>query len=116
MKTELTRFTVKQNKSERVDEWMKMLKDNIKDVLLTLEDEKMYIEAIFREKEGEYEYLYWFSVQGENGTSVEKSNHEIDKKHLEYWKECIEPNSKKDMDLQFEMIPKNIRKFLGNKN
>ena len=29
----------------------------------------MYVETIFREELEGYEYLYWYSVQGENGIS-----------------------------------------------
>lgn len=53
MNVELTRFKVKQDKSHRVDEWMQLLNDNMKEVLLTLNDEKMYVETIFREIEME---------------------------------------------------------------
>ena len=84
MKIEITRFKVKDGKSEVVDEWLKFLNDNIKDVLVTLEGEKMYVETIHREKWDDNEYLYWYSVQGEGGIDVNESNHWIDKKHLEY--------------------------------
>lgn len=49
MNVELTRFRVKKDKSEQVDEWLKFLNENMLDVLLTLEGEKMYVETIFRE-------------------------------------------------------------------
>ena len=64
---ELTRFRVIKGKSEKVNEWMKFLNDNMKDVLLTLEGEKMYVETIFREILDGEEYLYWYSVQGKGG-------------------------------------------------
>ena len=67
MNVELTRFKVKQDKSHRVDEWMQLLNDNMKEVLLTLNDEKMYVETIFREIRDGEEYLYWYSVQGKLG-------------------------------------------------
>lgn len=54
MNVELTRFKVKPGKSHRVDEWMQLLNENMKEVLLTLNDEKMYVETIFREiRDGE---------------------------------------------------------------
>ncbi|HLU21687.1 DUF6176 family protein [Lederbergia graminis] len=110
MNVELTRFKVKQGKSEKVDEWLKFLHDNMKDVLVTLAGEKMYIETIFREEFEGNEYLYWYSVQGEGGQDVEDSEHWIDKKHLEYWNECID-SSYPGIDLTTEvvMIPDNIR-------
>jgi hypothetical protein len=88
MRVELTRFKVKEGKSDLVDEWLKFLNDNMKDVLVTLEGEKMYVETIFRENLDGNEYLYWYSVQGEGGQNVQESQHWIDKKHLEYWEEC----------------------------
>ena len=51
MKTELTRFRIKPGKSEVVDEWMKFLNDNMSEVLLTLKDEKMYVENLYFQKE-----------------------------------------------------------------
>ena len=49
MNIELTRFRIKDGKSQIVDEWMNFLNDNMDDVLLTLDGEKMYVETIFRE-------------------------------------------------------------------
>lgn len=40
LQVECTRFKVKEGKSAVVDEWLQFLNDNIKDVLVTLEDEK----------------------------------------------------------------------------
>jgi len=61
-----------------------------REVLLTFEGEKMYIETIFRETLNGEEYLYWYSVQGTGGIEVTETEHWIDKKHLAYWKECID--------------------------
>lgn len=49
LNVELTRFRVKKGKTEKVDEWLKFLNENMKDVLITLEGEKMFVETIFRE-------------------------------------------------------------------
>lgn len=112
MKTELTRFKVKESKSKVVDEWMKFLNDNMKDVQLTLEDEKMYVENIFRETIDGIDYLYWYSIQGENGLSVEESQSWIDKKHLEYWYECIDEEYKPvDLKLEVQMISNSVKLY-----
>lgn len=113
MNIELTRFRVKKGKSEKVNEWMKFLNDNMKDVLLTLEGEKMYVETILREELDGNEYLYWYSIQGEGGIEVEESNHYIDKKHLEYWDECIDKEFRpKDLKVEVVMIPDRVRKIM----
>lgn len=112
MNIELTRFRIKDGKSQIVDEWMNFLNDNMDDVLLTLYGEKMYVETIFREKCDEAEYLYWYSIQGENGISLEESDSWIDKKHIEYWNECIDKNYYVDMSMQVSMIPRHIAKLM----
>ncbi|MTD31162.1 DUF6176 family protein [Planomicrobium sp. YIM 101495] len=110
MNVELTRFQVKEGKSSVVDEWMHFLNEHMEDVLVTLEGEKMYVETIFREQLDGKEYLYWYSVQGEGGVEVEESGHWIDRKHMEYWEQCIE-KSFRPVDLQTEvvMIPHKVK-------
>ncbi|MGR6897028.1 DUF6176 family protein [Rummeliibacillus sp. BSL5] len=113
MNIELTRFKVKEGKTEVVDEWLKFLNENMKDVLVTLEGERMYVETIFRETLNGDEYLYWYSVQGEGGQDVDESEHWIDKKHLQYWDECIDTNFKPvDLSTEVVMIPEKIRSVM----
>ncbi|MGX7112020.1 DUF6176 family protein [Gemella cuniculi] len=109
MIVELTRFRVKDGMSEMVDEWLEFLNNNMKDVLLTLDREKMYVETIFREVLDGHEYLYWYSVQGENGQDVETSEHEVDRKHLKYWEKCIDKSfGSKDLTTEVVMISKKM--------
>lgn len=111
---ELTRFKVKKGKSKVVDEWLSFLNDNMNETLLTLETEKMYVETIFREVLNGDEYLYWYSVQGIGGQEVEDSESFIDKKHLEYWEECIDTDFKAvDLKTEVVMIPNQIRKHMN---
>lgn len=113
MNIELTRFRVKKGQSKRVDEWMAFLNEHMKDVLLTLEGEKMYVETIFREHLNGDEYLYWYSVQGEGGQDVETSNHLVDKKHIAFWDECIDKTFEPvDLKTEVVMIPDRIRKLM----
>lgn len=109
MNIELSRFRVKAGKTEKVDEWIQFLNDNMEDVLLTLDGEKMYIETIFREKTDDAEFLYWYSIQGEGGQDIMESESWIDKKHLEYWDECIDNESQVDMKMEVSMIPHRIK-------
>ena len=109
MMVELTRFKVKKDKSERVDEWLKFLNDHIKDVLVTLDGEKMYVETIFRERLNGEEFLYWYSIQGEGGQEVEQSEHWIDKKHLQFWDECIDETFEAiNLKTEVVMIPEKV--------
>ena len=43
MNIELSRFRVRKGKSEVVDKWMNFLNENMEEVLLTLDGEKMYV-------------------------------------------------------------------------
>ena len=115
MNIELSRFKVKEGKSEVVDEWMAFLNENMEDVLLTLDGEKMYVETIFREKTNGEEFLYWYSIQGEGGQDVNESESWIDKKHLEYWSECIEYGYQVDMSMEVSMIPHFIKNAMLEK-
>lgn len=100
VKVELSRFKVKKGKEKKVQEWMNFLNQYHQETVATMAGERMYVEDIFKEVIAGETYLYWFSIQGENGNSVEKSNSEIDKKHLEYWKECIDTETRpKDLGL-----------------
>ena len=113
IKTELTRFRVLPNKSAQVDEWLAFLNAHMEEVLLTLDGEKMYVETIFREVLDGVEYLYWYSVQGEGGIDVTESESEIDKVHLQYWEECIDPTFiPVDLNPEVVMIPHRIRKAM----
>ena len=110
MNVELTRFRVKPGKSEKVNEWLAFLNEHLEDVLVTLEGEKMYVETIFRETLNGEEYLYWYSVQGEGGQHVETSSHWIDKKHLQYWDECIDKTfGSVDLSTEVVMIPNAVK-------
>ena len=112
----LSRFRVKEGKSSVVDEWMNFLNENMEEVLLTLDGEKMYVETIFRERDGDTEYLYWYSIQGENGIRVEESDYLVDKKHLEYWNECIDNGYKEILTTplrEYIRYKDNYKKCLG---
>ncbi|EIM06264.1 hypothetical protein A1A1_11897 [Planococcus antarcticus DSM 14505] len=90
MTSEPSRFKVKKGKAEVVEQWMNFLNEHMDKVLLTLNDEKMFVETIFKEEINGAVYLYWYSVQGEGGAELENSEHEVDKKHMEFWNECID--------------------------
>lgn len=110
MKVELTRFKVKKEKEERVKVWMELLNSRMDEVLETLEGERIYVENIFEEIDGDTMYLYWFSIQGEGGIEVRESNHEIDRLHVQFWRECIDETYKGvAMTSLVMMLPERVR-------
>ncbi|MCM3757154.1 DUF6176 family protein [Sporosarcina aquimarina] len=88
---ELERFQVIAGKEEKAREWMEFLTTHLEELKKTLPAEKMYVEFIFEETIEGVMYLYWVSYQGMPSEGVVFSNNFIDKKHLEYWNECIDP-------------------------
>lgn len=107
---ELSKFKVKEGKNETADQWMEFLNEHMENVLLTLNDEKMFVETIFKEEVNGATYLYWHSVQGEGGAELESSSHEVDKKHMEYWNDCIDSSYESvDMEAQVVMIQEKVR-------
>lgn len=88
---ELERFRVKSGKEETAREWMVFLNHHLAEVVKTLPNEKMYVESIFEESFEGTMYLYWVSYQGMSASEVEFSDDYVDQKHLDYWKECIDP-------------------------
>jgi hypothetical protein len=109
MKVELSRFRVKPGKSGRVDEWLAMLNMRMLEVVQTLEREEMKLEVIFREIIEGDEYLYWFSVQGEQGEHSGTSPFNVDARHIEFHKECIDHEyGRRDAQPQVVMVPEEI--------
>jgi hypothetical protein len=114
MRVELTRFRVRSGKSERVDEWLGMLNERMPETVATLEREQMKVEVIFRERIGDEEYLSWFAIQGEAGESVHSSPHEVDRLHLEFWRECIDSSAGAvDAVPQVVMVPDDVARAMG---
>ena len=116
IQVELTRFRIKKGKEIKAQEWMDFLNSHHEDTVATMSGEKMYVETVFKdENEDGYTYFYWYSVQGENGSVVEESESYIDKKHLEYWDECIDPDYKPvDLVLEQSLIAPSVMKIIKN--
>lgn len=90
MNVELTRFRAREGAADKVAEWLDFLRANNEAVKETLEPEQMYVETIFSEEINGVQYLYWYSVQGEDAIDVRDSDHWLDEKHVEYWQACID--------------------------
>ena len=115
---ELIRFRIKKGKEKKAQEWMNFLNEHHVDTVKTMAAEKMYVETVFSEKkEDGYTYFYWYSVQGENGQNVEESESYIDKKHIEYWDECIDSTyHPENMKVQQSLIAPEIEKIINEDN
>ncbi|HSM84129.1 MAG TPA: DUF6176 family protein [Nodosilinea sp.] len=114
MKVELTRFRVTPGQTSQVDAWMATLKARMDEVRATLEREQMLVEVIFRETIDGVEYLSWFSMQGENGEPVETSPYDLDRVHLEFWRDCIDPGyAPQDATPAVVMLPEAVARAMA---
>jgi Family of unknown function (DUF6176) len=112
MKVELSRYRVKEAKSSRVDEWLQMLNDHMAEALPMLDHEEMKLEVVFREVSGNDEYLYWFSVQGDSGTSA-NNDYEHGRKHVAFGEECIDhAYGRRDAQPQVVMVPEVVARAM----
>ncbi len=105
LKAKLQRFEVIEGKEQRFTEWMNFLRAERAAAVETLEDEKMYFESVFSDKTDGKTYAFWLTFKGEGGKPVESSKHELDKKHLEFWNECIKKGSRKVYETEFYLTP-----------
>ncbi|WP_433676959.1 DUF6176 family protein [Microbacterium gorillae] len=109
MRIELTRFRVRDGAQTKVDEWMEFLNANQDAVRETLEPEAMYVETIFHEVVDGVSFLYWYSVQGASGQSVNNSEHWLDQHHIAFWEECIDDTYPgEDLTLRVHMLPQRV--------
>jgi len=114
MKVELTRLRIKEGMSARVDEWFATLNARHEECVETLEREKMYVESIFREKIGEEEFLYWFSIQGEGGEPIATSPFPIDTIHRAFGAECVDrSHPRSDMEPEVLLIAPDVADMLN---
>jgi hypothetical protein len=87
----LHRARIKPGQSAEADRWMRMHNDRLDESIATLERERMSVEIVFRLADESGDYLYWVTVRGKNGASVETSEHQLDEDHLAFDKRVREP-------------------------
>ncbi len=68
----------------RAREWMGLRNDRIAECEATLDQEKVYFEAIWSEEQDGRMYLYWIEFKGPNGRPVRESEAAVDQIHLDF--------------------------------
>ena len=95
MDVQLYRLKVVKEKENIAEEWLAYLAANKEKAEKILESEKVYFEAYFKEVIENQMYIYLFLMcedhEFANDTAFNSSN-ELDKKHFEYMKTCIDLN------------------------
>ncbi len=97
----LYKISIIKGKEEIAEEWMQFLKENTQEGIKTLKNEKVYLESYFKAMENDTMYLYLFlaaeNIERANAIAGESEN-ELDKKHFEYMKACVELTSSTVLD------------------
>ena len=83
IRVELSRHRVIPGQSAVVDEWMQMLNDRADECRVTLSPERMAVEAIFRLRDEQGEWLYWFELHGDGGSGLTQEQ-AIDRDHIAF--------------------------------
>lgn len=92
MTVELSRATVLPGKSDEADRWMSMLRARHAECVATLDRERMAVEAVFRSRADDgTEYLWWFSLRGCDGATLDSSPFAIDADHEAQARRTKEP-------------------------
>ena len=73
-----------------VDEWMQMLNDRAEECRVTLSPERMAVEAVFRLRDEQGEWLYWFELAGDGGSGL-TDERAIDRDHIAFSKRAKVP-------------------------
>lgn len=92
MTVELSRATVLPGRSEEADRWMAMLRERHAECVATLDRERMAVEVVFRSRADDgTDYLWWFSLRGSDGSTLEDSPFPIDADHEAQARRTKEP-------------------------
>ncbi|MGJ3707127.1 DUF6176 family protein [Levilactobacillus brevis] len=92
MIVELEGFAIYPGKWQRAQEWLAFLRRNQTKVNRTLIAENMSLEHIFSITFDNTLYLCWYSNQTASANPVEQSADPIDRQHVEFWNECVDPD------------------------
>ncbi len=67
-----------------------MLNDRAEECVATLDGEQMAVEAIFRIRDDQGDWLYWFELHGESGGAI-TGDHAVDRDHMAFSQRCKVP-------------------------
>ena len=93
---------------DEAQRWMQMLNDRECEAVQTLERERVALEVVFRERDGDGDWLVWVMVHGEQGESIDDSPFEIDRDHLAF-AERVKLPSQPEAEPQVLLMPGPVR-------
>lgn len=100
----LYRFELKSDRLDRVDEWVQFEHAHHAETLVTLEREKMYAEAIFRDRDHQPDVIYWVTINGK-GEHVDTSPLDIDKQYQASMRDTLKPGARRALTTEYALVP-----------
>lgn len=73
----------------------------------------MYFESIFSDTTPGNRAIYWLTVNGPNGKTVDSSSLEIDKTHNRYFSEVIRKGSRQVMKTEIYHMPVRLKNYIN---
>ncbi|MFT4111296.1 DUF6176 family protein [Silvibacterium sp.] len=101
----LYRFELNQDKLDRFEDWVQFEHAHHAETVTTLEREKMYFEAIFRDREHQPNVIYWLAVQGQGGGHANDSPLPIDKQYEQFMQETLKKGSRTTLSTEYSLVP-----------
>jgi hypothetical protein len=100
----LYRFELQPDKLARFDDWVAFEHAHHAETIATLEREKMYAEAIFRDHEHQPDVIYWLTINGK-GEHTDTSPLDIDKQYLSFMRETLKPGARRTLATEYALVP-----------
>ncbi len=85
----LYRFELEPNHLDRFNEWVQFEHAHHAETVATIEREKMYFEAIFRDQVNQKNVIYWLAVSGDGGAHSDSSPLPIDQEYQMFMNETL---------------------------
>jgi Family of unknown function (DUF6176) len=104
----LYRFELNPDKVSRFEEWVKFEQAHHAETVATLEREKMYFEAIFRDRANQQDVIYWLAIHGRGGDSSETSPLGIDQQYQQFMRETLKKGSRTTLSTEYALVPQFI--------
>lgn len=101
----LYRFELNPDKLARFEEWVQFERSHHAETVATLERERMYFEAIFRDRANRKDVIYWLAIRGKGGATSETSPLPIDRQYQQFMHETLKKGSRTTLTTEYALVP-----------
>lgn len=109
----LYRMSIHQDKQAIFKDWVNWHSQEKEAINATMEREKMYAEAVFRDTVNDPGVIYWLAISGEGGKNYDISPLPADQKHKAYMKQILVKGSGSVLKTEFLMLPPFAESSIG---